>query len=105
MSMAEKTFFEIFPEEAPDISKAFGALMGSAKGTSGLDEKTFELVFIGIKASCCSAVAAAAHAGFAKKAGATREEVRGAVLVSLLTSGVDGVSACLGAVLDAYDKA
>jgi len=103
--MAEKSFFDLFPEEAPAISKAFGDLMGSSKSTGGLDEKTFELVFIGIKASCCSVQAAAAHAGFAKKAGATREEVRGAVLVSLLTSGIDGASQCLAAVLDAYDKA
>ena len=103
--MAEKNFFELFAEEAPEISKTFGELVGNIKATSGLDEKTFELVFIGIRAADCSVNSVAAHTGFAKKAGATREEVRGAILVSMLANGVDGVSACLAAALEAYDNA
>ena len=48
-------------------------------------------------------LAVATHAGFAKKAGATREEVRGAVLVSLMTHGVTGIASSLSAALEAYD--
>ena len=81
--MAEKTFFEIFAEEAPDISKTFGGLYHCVKDTCGLDEKTWELVYIALKASSCSAHAVAVHAGFAKNAGATPDEVRGAIFLFL----------------------
>ncbi len=46
----------------------------------------------------------AGHAAFAKKAGATREEVRGAVLTTLML-GINGVADCLVAALQSYDNA
>ena len=103
--MAEKHFIEILKEEAPGICSAFFGLAGSIEKESGLDEKTFQLIYIAIKASVAETGAVAAHAGYAKKAGATRDEVLGAVLVTLMTNGVHGVSACLSAALDAYDNA
>jgi AhpD family alkylhydroperoxidase len=103
--MAEKHFFQVLTEETPGINKAFFDLVGAIQKDSGLDEKTFQLVYIGIKAANGEIGSVVAHAGFAKKAGATREEVRGAVLVSLMTNGVTGIAACLSAALDAYDNA
>ena len=103
--MAEKHFFEILKEEVPGVNKAFFDLAGTLQKDAGLDEKTFQLVYIAIKASVGELGAVVAHAGMAKKAGATREEVRGAVLITLMTHGVSGVSSCLAAALDAYDKA
>ena len=103
--MAERHFFEILTEEAPSVNKAFFDLAGAIEKDAGLDEKTFQLVYIAIKASVGETGAVAAHSGMAKKAGATREEVRGAVLVTLMTHGVTGIASCLAAALDAYDKA
>jgi len=103
--MAEKSFFEVLTEEAPGVNKAFFDLAGAIEKDGGLDAKTFQLVYIAIKASIAEVGAVAAHAAFAKKAGATREEVRGAILVSLMTNGVAGVSSCLIQALEAYDKA
>jgi len=103
--MAEKHFFEILTEETPSINKAFRDLAGAIEKDSGLDEKTFQLVYIAIKAAGGETGAVAAHAGFAKKVGATREEVRGAVLVSLMTNGVTGIASSLAAALNAYDNA
>ena len=103
--MAEKHFIQLMSEEAPVVSKAFFDLAGAIEKDGGLDEKTFQLVYIAIKASIGEDGAVAAHAAMAKKAGASRDEVRGAVLVSLMTSGVTGVSACLGAALDSWDNA
>jgi AhpD family alkylhydroperoxidase len=103
--MAEKHFFEILTEETPGIHKAFFDLVAAMEKDGGLDAKTFQLVYIAIKAAAGEKGPVAAHAGMAKKAGATREEVRGAVLVSLMTNGVTGISTCLIAALDAYDKA
>ena len=103
--MAEKHFLELLAEEAPSINKAFFDLADELKDNAGLDEKTFQLIYIGIKAAGGETGSVAAHAGYAKKAGATREEVRGAVLISLMTNGITGVASCLAAALDSYDNA
>ncbi|MCL2125088.1 MAG: carboxymuconolactone decarboxylase family protein [Oscillospiraceae bacterium] len=103
--MAEKHFIEVLREEAPAVSEAFFNLAGTIEKDGGLDAKTFQLIYLAIKATVGEVGAVSAHAGMAKKAGATRAEVLGAVLVSLMTNGVHGVSACLPAVLDAYDNA
>ena len=103
--MAEKNFMDILNEEAPDISKSFFALADNLRDNGGLDPKTFQLVYLGIKAAACQTGSVGAHAGFAKQAGATREEVLGAVLMSLMTNGVDGVAACIAAAVNGYDNA
>ena len=103
--MAGKHFIELMNEEAPEISNAFFAMGDAIENRGGIDVKTFNLIYIAIKASVADAGAVAAHAGMAKAAGATREEVRGAVLVTLMTNGIHGVSSCLAAALDAYDNA
>ena len=103
--MAEKTFFDTVKEETPDISNAFFSLVGALEKDCGLDAKTFQLVYIGIRAAGGVVGAMKGHATLAKKAGATREEVRGAVLISMMTSGVAGISTCLEAALEAYDNA
>ena len=103
--MAEKHFFEILAEETPGVNKAFFDLVGAIEKEGGLDAKTFQLIYIAIKASIGEVGAVAAHASYAKKAGATRDEVRGAVIVTLMTNGVSGVSSRLAAALAAYDNA
>ena len=103
--MAEKHFLEVLKEEAPGINGAFFGMAETIEKESGLDAKTFQLVYIALKASVAETGAVFAHAGYAKKAGATREEVRGAVLVTLMTNGVHGISACLNAALEGYDIA
>jgi len=103
--MAEKHFFELLEEETPSIRKAFYDYVGTIQRDGGLDEKTYQLVYIGIKAAAGQPGPVAAHTRFAKKAGATRDEVRGAVLVSMATNGVTGIASTLAAALDAYDNA
>ena len=39
-----------------------------------------------------------------KKAGATRDEVKGAILVTLMTNGINGVADALALALDSYDN-
>ena len=105
MAHGQKHFFQVMDEECPSVRKAFFDMVGTLGKDGGLDEKTFQLVYIGIKAADGEVGSVAAHSAMAKAAGATREEVRGAVLVSLMTNGVTGVAACLGAALDSYDNA
>ncbi|MCL2391191.1 MAG: carboxymuconolactone decarboxylase family protein [Oscillospiraceae bacterium] len=100
-------FFSIMNDETPTIFKGFFDMAGAIQKDGGLDEKTFQLIYIAIKASqgTDGLGSVVAHTAMAKKAGATREEIRGAVLVSLMTDGLTGVSSCLEAALDAYDNA
>jgi len=99
-------FFSIMQNETPSVFKGFFDMATAIEKESGLDAKTFQLVYIAIKASqgADGLPSVIAHTMMAKKAGATREEIRGAILVSLMTDGLTGVSTCLEAALDAYDK-
>lgn len=101
----KKNPLELFREEAPDVAAAFDGLVQSLVASPGLDSKTKHLVYIGIKASMGDAVAVGFHAPMARRFGATREEVRDAILITLTTSGLQGVATCLQAALDAYDNA
>jgi alkylhydroperoxidase/carboxymuconolactone decarboxylase family protein YurZ len=88
-------------EEAPEAAAAFNGLIGSMQN-SALDSKTLQLIYIGIKASQCGADAVAMHVPMAKQAGATWEEIKGAIVLTLTVSGVSGVLSCLPAALEAY---
>lgn len=96
--------YAVFLQEAPQQAEAFNGLISAISASDGLDAKTRQLVYIGIKAAQGDAAAVAAHAPMAKQAGATREEVRDAIVLTLTTSGVSGVLKCLPAALEAYDN-
>lgn len=102
--MAGPNFFEVWGKESPGSLQAFMDFAGKMKETCGLDEKTFQLIYIALQAQNGNVGSVAGHTGFAKKAGATREEVRGAVLTTLML-GINGVADCLTAALEAYDNA
>ena len=94
----------INPLKASETSGAFNGLINALIKTKGLDAKTKHLVYIGIKASLGDAESIKFHAPMAKQLGATREEVKDAVLISLTVSGLKGVTSCLQTALDAYDE-
>ncbi|HHX74395.1 MAG TPA: carboxymuconolactone decarboxylase family protein [Firmicutes bacterium] len=103
--MSGPNFFAVWEKESPETMQAFFEYAGKIQKNCGLDEKTFQLIYIAIQASRGAVGSVAGHAAFAKKAGATREEVRGAILTTLLTVGINGVADCLAAAMEAYDKA
>jgi alkylhydroperoxidase/carboxymuconolactone decarboxylase family protein YurZ len=96
---------ETFYREAPEVSKAFDGLIDALKNTKGLDDKTKQLVYIGIKAALGDATAIFHHVPMAKKSGASREEIRDAILITLTVCGLKGVISCLTLALEVYDKA
>ena len=102
--MEKKSNYQVFMEEAPDTAAAFNGLIQAMAMPDGLDQKTMQLIYIGIKASQENASAVAAHVPMAKAAGATREEVKNTILLTLTVCGVSGVPACLEPALTAYDK-
>ncbi len=86
---------EVFQNEAPEVAAAFNGLIMALVGSKGLDPKTKQLIYIAMKASMGDAMAVAAHVPMAKAAGATKEEVVDAILMTLTVSGVRGVVTCL----------
>jgi alkylhydroperoxidase/carboxymuconolactone decarboxylase family protein YurZ len=86
---------EIFRQEAPDVARAFDGLIQSIVATKGLDQKTKQLIYIAMKASMGDQTAVKFHVPMAKAAGATKEEVVDAILMTLTVSGVRGVVTCL----------
>jgi len=95
---------ETFYREAPAVAKAFDGLVEALKATKGLDSKTKQLVYIGIKAALGDTTAIHFHVPMAKKAGASREEIKDTILITLTVCGLKGVTTCLTSALDAYDK-
>jgi AhpD family alkylhydroperoxidase len=95
----------VLAQEVPEVSDAFFGFVDKLSSLGGLDEKTFQLVYIGIQATRGAVGSVAHHTTVAKKAGATREEIRGTILLSLMAVGVNGIVDCLVPALEAYDAA
>jgi len=102
--MLNQNPFEVFRNEAPQVAAAFDNLIGAISSQGGLDAKTRQLIYIGIKASQGDAGAVAAHVPMAKASGATREEIRDTLLLTLTVSGVQGIAHCLVPALDTFEN-
>jgi len=99
-----KSTLNTFQQEAPEVAKAFDGLIDALKLTTGLDAKTKQLVYIGIKSSTGDSSAVFFHVKMAKQLGATRDEIKDTILITLTVCGLKGVSTCLQAALEAYDN-
>lgn len=95
----------VFEKEAPEVAKAFDGLIEALKQTDGLDAKTKQLVYIGIKSALGDPKAIVYHVGMAKSLGATRGEILDTILITLTVCGLNGVASCLPAALAAFDQA
>ena len=95
---------EIFQKESPEVSAAFDGLIEALVATKGMDAKTKQLVYIALQAALGNATAIYFHVPMAKKAGASREEVKDAILITLTVCGLKGVASCLPVALDVFDK-
>ncbi len=100
-----KSGYQIFQEESPEVAAAFNKFIETIAKPSALDGKTKQLLYIAMKIVTDDVGAAVMHVSFAKKMGATRDEIRETVLLTLTVVGLKGVNTALANVLDAYDKA
>jgi alkylhydroperoxidase/carboxymuconolactone decarboxylase family protein YurZ len=57
---------EVFKNESPEVSDAFNGLIETLKNTNGLDPKTKQLIYLGIKASMGDTLAVYYHVPMAK---------------------------------------
>lgn len=95
---------EIFAKEAPEVQKAFSGLIESLKDLKGLDEKTKHLIYIAMKASQGESIAVKHHVMMAKALGASRDEIKSTILITLSVCGLKGVVSCLPLALETYDQ-
>jgi AhpD family alkylhydroperoxidase len=94
--------FQTFVTEAPVHAKALMEMVQGLDKASALDKKTGELAYLAVLAALRMESGVPFHVMLAKKAGATREEVIGAILVGLPAAGIS-VTQSLPAALSAYD--
>lgn len=86
---------ELFRREAPEVAEAFSGLITSLVERKGLDDRTRQLIYIAMKAAAGDERAVRMHIPMAKAAGATKDEVVDAILMTLTVAGVRGVVTCL----------
>lgn len=96
--------FELFMSEEPELAKAYGGMVMQVAKSSALDQKTQELAYLAVLSALGMTGGLHFHVASLKKLGATRDEVRSAVLVGLPAVGMAAVEG-LEAALDAYDAA
>jgi len=94
--------FQIFLSEAPEHARAWMDAVQGLDKASALDKKTEELAYLAVLASQRLTSGIPFHVGMAKQAGATRDEIIGAVLIGMPAVGNTVIEA-LPVALDAYD--
>lgn len=95
---------QTFVDEAPEIQKAYASFIQSLIADKGLDNKTKQLIYIGMKMIADDERAVKMHVPMAKNAGATKEEVKTTVLLGLSVIGMKAASKYLPLVLDSFDE-
>lgn len=93
---------DVFKQEAPEVAQAFEGLIQSLISTDGLDGKTKQLIYIALKAASGDETALQFHVPMAKNLGATKAEIRDAILLTLTVCGITGVANCLPTAMSLY---
>lgn len=95
---------DVFKEEAPEVQKAYAGVINSLIALKALDNKTKQLVYIGMKIATDDINAVKYHVPMAKIAGASRDEVKEVILLSLTVNGLKGISKFLPEALEIFDN-
>jgi alkylhydroperoxidase/carboxymuconolactone decarboxylase family protein YurZ len=96
--------YEVFQEESPEVFERFNELIQSLVETKGLDPKTKQLIYLGMKVVQGDDTAITFHVPMAKQAGASRDEVKETILLTLTVCGLKGVNTHLVKALEIYDQ-
>ncbi|MFH1646828.1 MAG: carboxymuconolactone decarboxylase family protein [Chloroflexota bacterium] len=96
--------YKEFQRHHPELSEAYGELAGRCLKAGPLDEKTAELVKLGIAVGLNSEGAVRSHARRALAGGASKDEVRHAVLLAMTTAGFPAMIAAMGWLNEVLDR-
>ena len=94
--------FQVFLERAPKHAGAWMTAVQALGEASALDKKTSALAYLAVLAALRLDSGVPFHVKLAKQAGASRDEVISAVLVSLPAAG-NGITQSLPVAIEAYD--
>jgi alkylhydroperoxidase/carboxymuconolactone decarboxylase family protein YurZ len=97
--------YEIFRQECPELAERFSNLVEVQRSLQGLDQKTKQLINVAIQTAIRNSQGVRMHAVLAHEAGATREEIVGAVVMNLHLTGLVTVLDCLPAALAGIEAA
>lgn len=95
--------YDRFAKDFPELASKYLDLLEAQRSLKGLDEKTRQLINIGIQTANGNLRGVKYHAGMAKKAGATKNEVLGAVVLNLHLRGVGVVLDTLPVALEGFE--
>jgi alkylhydroperoxidase/carboxymuconolactone decarboxylase family protein YurZ len=95
--------FQIFMKESGNTGAAFMEAVMKMSQDSALDPKTAELAYIAVLSAVRMTGGLPFHVISAKKSGATREEIKSAVLVGMPAVGL-AVTEALAIALESYDQ-
>lgn len=101
----DKSPFELFHEECPELQEKFDELIEVQKAMPGLDSKTKQLINIAIQCANRNPRGVYFHSMMARRMGANRGEVVGAVAMNLHLSGLAAVLDCLPSAVEGYEQA
>lgn len=102
--MQNQNSLQIFQNEAPEIQKAYARVIDSIIALKSLDHKTKQLIYIGMKVVTDDQNAVFYHVPLAKKAGASRNEIKETIILSLTVTGLKNISNFLSQALKIYDN-
>ena len=100
----ENSPYEVFQKECPELAERFNNLVEVQRTLSGLDNKTKQLINIAIQTSTRNPEGVRLHTVMAWQAGATKDEIVGAVVMNLHLTGLVTVLECLPAALDGLEE-
>ena len=99
----EFTGFNCFMKETGEVGKEYINMIMQQEKSSALDRKTHELAYISVLSATKIMGGLVYHVKSAKKLGASRDEVKSAILVGLPAVGLNIIDP-LEAALEAYDN-
>ncbi|MDC2863150.1 carboxymuconolactone decarboxylase family protein [Bacillus sp. BP-3] len=101
--MIKNPDFELFKNEFPEVYESFGSVYQSVS-SNALDEKTKQLVYLGVLPANRYAPAIRVHIAKALEVGATPEEIQGAIMLSIPAGGICDFFAILPEIINGLKK-
>ena len=95
--------YSVFTKNHPEVAGAYQKLGEACHGAGPLDDRTRHLIKLGIATALRSEGGVKGHTRRSLDAGATADEVRHAVMLSLTTAGFPGMIAAMGWVNEVLD--
>ena len=91
---------QTFIDKAPEVQKAYVGFIQSLIADKGLDNKTKQLIYIGMKKNADDEIAVKMYIPVVKNVRATRDEIETNVLLGLSVIGMKAVSKYLLLILE-----